>query len=216
MDWLVAHHTDGPTDRELWENAAAGQAAAFGVLFERHAQAIYNYGFRRTGDWALAEDITSTVFLEAWRRRQEVIVHNDSVLPWLYGVATNLLRNVRRSLRRHQAALDRFPLGAGAEPDLADDVAGRLDDQRRMRELLGRFRRMSKADQDVIALCVWQGLSYSEAAAALGVPVGTVRSRLARARRRIKEPRAAAGHEQDEDDEALARAALAGEGEEER
>jgi RNA polymerase sigma-70 factor (ECF subfamily) len=210
------HHTDDPTDRELWEEAAAGRGAAFGELFERHARTIYNYCFRRTGDWALAEDLTSTVFLEAWRRRREVILHENSLLPWLYGVATNLLRNVRRTLRRHRAALDRLPLGTGADPDIAEDVAGRLDDERRMHGLLRTLRRMPKADLDVISLCVWQGLTYAQAATALGVPVGTVRSRLARARRRIRELGGAAGHEQDEDDEALARAALAGEGQEER
>lgn len=215
MDRVVAHPTHEPTDRELWIEAAAGQAAAFGALFERHGRAIYNYCFRRTGNWSLAEDLASAVFLEAWRRRREVVVFEGSALPWLYGVATNLLRNVSRSLRRHRAALDRLPV-SGDDPDFADDVAGRVDDQRRMQALLPSFRRLPSRDQEVLSLCAWQGLSYAQAATALGVPVGTVRSRLARARRRLREPEARAGHESDEDDEALARAALAGEGEEER
>jgi RNA polymerase sigma factor (sigma-70 family) len=130
-------------------------------------------------------------------------------------VAINQFRNVRRSLRRHLAALDRLPPPPDT-PDFADDVAGRLDDERRMRALLTSFRELPAIDQDVLSLCLWQGLTYAQAATALGVPVGTVRSRLARARRRFREPRAAAGHEPDEDEEALARAALAGREEEER
>jgi RNA polymerase sigma-70 factor (ECF subfamily) len=97
-----------PTDNALWERAAAGEPDAFGALYERHARAIYNYLFRRCADWALAEDLTSVVFLEAFRRRSEVEMRQGKVLPWLYGVATNVLRNQRRSLRRHAAALKRL------------------------------------------------------------------------------------------------------------
>jgi RNA polymerase sigma-70 factor (ECF subfamily) len=215
IEGVVAPSTNGPSDSDLWTQASAGDAEAFGVLFERHGRAIYNYCFRRTGDWALAEDLASAVFLEAWRRRRDVALHEDSLLAWLYGVATNQLRNVHRSLRRHHAALERLPAPPDT-PDIADDVVGRLDDERRMRALLSSFRQLPAIDQDVLALCVWQELTYEQAATALGVPIGTVRSRLARARRRFREPRGGSGHEPDEDDEALARAALAGRGEEER
>lgn len=69
-----------PSDRELWE-AASGSAAAFGALFERHAKAVYNFCFRRTADWAAAEDLAAAVFLEAWRKRDEVKLAQDSLLP---------------------------------------------------------------------------------------------------------------------------------------
>jgi RNA polymerase sigma-70 factor (ECF subfamily) len=88
------------TDIELWERAVAGDAEAYGLLFERHARAIYNYLFRRCADWSVAEDLTSVVFLDAYRRRTSVRIHDGKVLPWLYGVATNVLRNQRRSRRR--------------------------------------------------------------------------------------------------------------------
>jgi RNA polymerase sigma factor (sigma-70 family) len=168
------------TDRELLDSPAG-----FGTLFERHGRAIYNYCFRRTADWSAAEDLTSVVFLEAWRKRKDVRLHQATVLPWLYGVATNVLRNRSRSLRRYRAALERLP--RGHEADFADDVAERLDDQYRMRAVLDAFRALPKRDQDVLALCMWSELSYEEAAVALDVPVGTIRSRLSRARARLRD-----------------------------
>jgi RNA polymerase sigma factor (sigma-70 family) len=181
------------TDAELWGRACAGDGAAFGDLFERHARAIYNFAFRRTADWTLAEDLTATVFLEAWRRRAEVRLDGESALPWLYGVAANVLRNQRRSSRRRTSALGRLP-GAGDAPDFADDVAGRLDDEREMARLLELLERLPAEEQDVLALCSWQSLSYREAALALGVPVGTVRSRLSRARGSLRELADGNGH----------------------
>jgi RNA polymerase sigma-70 factor (ECF subfamily) len=168
------------TDRELLRTPEG-----FGTLFERHGRAIYNYCFRRTADWAAAEDLASIVFLEAWRKRESVQIHDETALPWLYGVATNVVRNRARSMRRHRAALERLP--RGHEPDFANDAVERLDDARRMRNVLESFRLLPRRDQDVLALCIWSELSYEEAAVALGVPVGTVRSRLARARSRLRD-----------------------------
>jgi RNA polymerase sigma factor (sigma-70 family) len=183
------------TDAELWRRAADGDPDAFGVLFERHARTVYNYLFRRTADWALAEDLTSLVFLEAWRRRREVLLEHETALPWLYGVATNVLRNRRRSQWRYRAALERVAREPGG--DLADDADARLDDERRMRSALRLLSKLPKREQDVIALCGWSELSYEEAALALGLPVGTVRSRLSRARARLRELAGVGGHERD-------------------
>ncbi len=176
--------SERPTDLELWRRAAAGQAAAFGALYD-HARPVYNHCFRRTASWAQAEDLTSAVFLEAWRRREEVRFSGDSLLPWLLGVAANLLRNQRRALRRFRVALARLPPPA-AEDDFADDVARRLDDERTMRRVLGVIGELPAKEREVLALCAWDGLSYEAAAIALGIPVGTVRSRLARARARLR------------------------------
>jgi RNA polymerase sigma factor (sigma-70 family) len=169
------------TDRQLLEDA---DPASFGTLFERHGRAVYNYCFRRTADWAAAEDLASVVFLEAWRRRKDVRLEGDSLLPWLYGVATNVVRNRNRALRRYRRALERF--SHEVEADFADDVAERVDDERQMRGVLEAIRVLPKREQDVLALCVWSELSYEEAAVALNVPVGTVRSRLFRARARLQ------------------------------
>ena len=173
-----------PDDGELWSAIARGDPDAFGLLFERHARRIFAYCFRRTADKARAEDLTSMVFLECWRRRA-VELEGEKVLPWLYGIATNVCRHERRSLRRHRAALARLP-AATAEPDVAEATVERLGDERDMREVLALVSRLPQREQDVLALCVWSGLSYQEAASALGVPIGTVRSRLARARARLQ------------------------------
>ena len=167
---------------------------AFTALFTLHSKAIYNYCFRRLADWRDAEDALSLVFLEAWRRRDKEIPP-DKVLPWLYGIATNVLRNRRRAERRFRGALARVPV-ALPEPDFSEETSERLDDERQMSRALELLGQLSARDQDVFVLCAWQGLSYEDAALALGVPVGTVRSRLSRARERVVELDSGSGHEQ--------------------
>jgi RNA polymerase sigma-70 factor (ECF subfamily) len=168
-----------PSDAVLWSRSRAGDADAFGQLFERHAKAIYNYCFRRVGDWTTAEDVLSIVFLEAWRRRSKGLPP-DKVLPWLYGIATNVVRNRRRAERRFTAALARVS-APPSEPGFSEVADERLDDERRMKEALGLLAQLPRHEQDVFALCVWSDASYEDAALALGIPVGTVRSRLSRA-----------------------------------
>jgi RNA polymerase sigma factor (sigma-70 family) len=167
---------------QLWERARKGDDAAFGSLFDLYGPAIYGYCFRRTADRALAEDLMSVVFLEAWRRHRDV--SPVKVLPWLYGVATNVLRNHGRASRRYRDALRRVP-PPNPTNDFADDLAARLDAETRMRPVLAVIRTLPEAEQDVLALCIWQGLSSGEAADALRVPEGTVRSRLHRAREHL-------------------------------
>jgi len=187
------------SDRVLWQRAREGDGSAFGVLFERHAGRIYNYCFRRTGDWALAEDLTSTTFLLAWRSHGHAPLQAESALPLLYGIATNVLRNDRRSVKRRRAAFARLPLERAEEPDFGDEASTRLDDQAAMRELLRLFAGLPRREQDVVALCDWSGLSYEGTAVALDIPIGTVRSRLARGRRRLRELATAGGPEGDVD-----------------
>jgi RNA polymerase sigma-70 factor (ECF subfamily) len=181
------------TDRELWRRAVEGDPNAFGVVFERHSGTVYNYLFRRTADWALAEDLTSIVFLEAWCRRAEVRLDGDRALPWLLGTATNVLRNRRRSQWRYRAALQRIP----REPshDFAEDADERLDDERRMALVLRSLAKLPRHELEVLVLCGWSRLSYEETALALDVPVGTVRSRLSRARAHMRELTSDSGHE---------------------
>jgi RNA polymerase sigma-70 factor (ECF subfamily) len=185
------------SDRTLWAQARAGDTAAFGTLFERHAGRIYNYCFRRTADWALAEDLTSATFLIAWKSHRRGPLQAESAEPLLYGIATNVLRNRRRSVKRAREALGRLPLSRAEEPDFAEETTMRLDDRRAMRRLLAVFSRLPRREQDVIALCDWSGLSYEETAEALGLPIGTVRSRLSRGRRRLRELASGGGPEED-------------------
>ncbi len=174
------------TDAELWARVGKHDSAAFRVLYERHSTAVYNHCFRRTASWSSAQDLTSVVFLEAWRRRREVRLSSDSILPWLLAVANNATRNQERSLRRHRRLLAKLP-DVVLTPDPADDVAARLDDEHRMRRVLAGWSRLTQGERDVLALCVWAELSYADAAVALGVPVGTVRSRLSRAREHLRQ-----------------------------
>jgi RNA polymerase sigma-70 factor (ECF subfamily) len=188
---------DETPDRVLWRRAREGDASAFGLLFERHSGRIYNYCFRRTADWALAEDLTSATFLLAWRSGRREDLREESALPLLFGMATNVLRNQRRSLKRGRDAFARLSLPPIAEPDFAEEAATRMDDQEAMRDLLGILSRLPRGEQDVFVLCEWSGLSYEETALALGIPIGTVRSRLARGRNRLRELAAASGPEGD-------------------
>jgi RNA polymerase sigma factor (sigma-70 family) len=169
----------------------AGDPDAFGVLFEEHARAVYNHAFRVTGNWSTAEEVVSLTFLEAWRLRGTIRPEGGSLLPWLLGIALNVARNVSRASRRHQAAMSRLPVASDV-PDFADELAGRIDDAARLDGVRAALSSLRGGERDVLALCVWSRLNYAEAAEALGVPVGTVRSRLSRARRKLQRSAAAA------------------------
>jgi RNA polymerase sigma factor (sigma-70 family) len=174
-------------DQELWSQAANEYAApAFGELFERHADRVYAHCFSRTGSWSMAEDLTSAVFLEAWRRRREVRFSGDSALPWLLGVANNVTRNAQRTLRRYRLLLAKLPR-PDDEVDFAAESVARIDQERLAQHLLCAMTGLPDSERDVLALCDWAGLSYAQAAVALGVPEGTVRSRLSRARKHLRE-----------------------------
>jgi len=174
---------DDPTS-QLRARARAGDADAFGAVFDACARSVYNHAFRLTGDWSVAEEVMAMTFLEAWRSRDRITEDGGSLRPWLLGIATNLARGQRRAVRRHQAALARVAV-AGEFPDFADDVSGRLDDAARIKALHRALAGLSRPELEVLALCVWSGLGYAEAAEAMNVPVGTVRSRLSRARGKL-------------------------------
>lgn len=165
----------------------AGDPTAFRELFDEHARSVYNHAFRLTGNWSTAEDAVSLTFLEAWRLRQTVDVGagGGSLRPWLLGIATNVVRNLRRATRRHGGALARLPK-AEVAPDFADEVARRIDDRERLGLVHTALAALRAPEREVLALCVWSGLDYAAAAEALGVPVGTVRSRLSRARKKLE------------------------------
>ena len=182
-------------DSVLWSRARTGDAEAFGMLFERHGRTIYNYCFRRVGSWAVAEDLVSIVFLEAWRRVDKRLPSGKE-LPWLFGIATNVVRNRRRTERRHAAALRRVPQPS-PDPSFADDSDQRVDDEELMGARSALVARLPRREQEVFALCAWSELSYEDAAIALRIPVGTVRSRLSRARARLQELDSGIGHEED-------------------
>jgi RNA polymerase sigma factor (sigma-70 family) len=156
----------------------------FEAVFDRYAKAVYNHAFRLTGSWSVAEDVTQATFLTAWRRRTEVRLVDGSPLPWLLVTAGHQARTEQRTLTRWRNRLLRAP-GDDTVADPADDVAGRLDDERRMRQVLEAVRGLPRAEREAVALCLWSGVSYAEAAAVLGVTESSVRSRVSRARARL-------------------------------
>ena len=181
----MSSNEDGDDGGRLRRRVRAGEREAFAELYELYATAVYNHALRLTGDWSVAEEVMSETVLAAWRGREDVEVDGGSLRPWLFGIATNKARNADRSLRRRLAFLSRR--GPEVVGDFAEDVAGRVDDARRLAEVRRVLGRLRRHEREVIALCVWGGLDYAQAAEALGVPVGTVRSRLSRARARLRE-----------------------------
>lgn len=118
----------------------------------------------------------------AW---SETVLDRDSALPWLLGIADRLVSNTRRRLRRAEALLHRLVSHDEPVGDHADRVAVRVDDERRMSEIHRALARLPRHEREVVELCVWSGLDQQAAAATLKVAVGTVKSRLHRARRRL-------------------------------
>lgn len=152
----------------------------FAPLFDRHAAAVHHYLARRIG--AAADDLLAETFLIAFRRRATYQPIRLDVLPWLFGIATNLLRrHVRDEQRRYRALGRARELETGLHTD--DPADERLDAQALRGSLAEALARLKPADRDVLLLVAWAQLSYAEIAETLHIPIGTVRSRLNRARR---------------------------------
>jgi len=179
------------TEVSLWEKVRGGDARAFGEIFDLHHARIHRQARRLTASPLDADDVTALVFLEAWRKRASVRVVDGSVAPWLAVTTTNVARNVARARRRNRALLERLhesPSGTGSAElaaDPADAVGERLDRDALAALATEALGRLSHRDRDVITLCIMQDLSTGQAAAALGVAPGTVKSRLSRAKQRL-------------------------------
>jgi RNA polymerase sigma-70 factor (ECF subfamily) len=172
-------------DPQLWERTRSGDAEAFGDLYERHARAVQSYCLWRTADLQAAEDATATVFLEAWRKRQRLTLTTDSAAPLLLGIANNVVRRQWRSQRRYRDTLERVRNVGQPPDDLEGEAIARVDAIRQLREGSEAIRALPRREREVLALLAWSDLSYGGIADALDLPVGTVRSRLARARTRL-------------------------------
>ena len=166
------------TDADDWTLAIAGDGEAFGRVFDRHRERVFRHAVRLVPSPADADDVVAVAFLELWRKRRSARQVDGSLLPWLLVTSTNAARNIARSSRRYRALLARLPPGAYA-PDPAD----RPDDSDAERALAS----LPLPDQQVITLCVVHSFSEREAAEALGIAAGTVKSRLSRAKKRLRE-----------------------------
>ena len=170
-----------PTDAELIV-ASSGDPSAFGLLFDRHVRAIYRFAWRRMGS-ALANDITAETFTIAFARRNEFDVDRGEVLPWLYGIATNVVRNHGRAERRQLISM---ALGGDDSRARLEEVEERVDAGIAFRVLARSLADLHPGDRDVLLLFAWTDLGYEGIAQALGIPAGTVGSRLNRARRTLR------------------------------
>ncbi|WP_371825979.1 RNA polymerase sigma factor [Nonomuraea turcica] len=158
--------------------------AVFAALFDRHAAALHRYVTRRLGD-SLADDVVAETFLAAFKRRDRYDVSHPDARPWLYGIAANVIGKHRRTETRFYLALARTGVDEVAE-SYADRVEARVSASAAQRDLAGALAVLSPEDREVLLLIAWADLSYEEVALALGIPIGTVRSRLHRARRKTR------------------------------
>ncbi|PCE14187.1 RNA polymerase subunit sigma-70 [Microbacterium sp. SZ1] len=178
------------TDSEIIQRSL-GQPRAFAELFDRHAGVVGRYAARRLGADA-GEDILSETFLVAFVRRTAFDTTWDSALPWLFGIASRLIRKHRATEAKHlrsssESAQREEHISHG---DLETTIA-RLDAEISTRELAPRIASLSAKDRETLLLYAWGDLTYEEVADALGVPVGTVRSRINRVRTRLDPHRGA-------------------------
>ncbi|MGW2620627.1 RNA polymerase sigma factor [Streptomyces sp. NPDC001500] len=156
----------------------------FGELYQRHAAAIHRYGARRLGPEA-ADDITADTFLSAFRTRSRYDLSRPNAQPWLYGIAANLIGKQRRAEVRALRALARTHHDSVAEA-WSDRSDSRVTAQAAHAPLAGALAELSAGDRHVLLLVAWADFNYQEVAEALSIPVGTVRSRLNRARRKMR------------------------------
>ena len=162
---------------------AAVDRVWFIEIYETNVNLIYRYLVRRSGP-DIAEDLTAQTFMEAWRTRDRYDPDRGSVSAWLHGIAVNLMRHHWRAERRRLAAYARTvpdPDPVPTDGAVVDQVAA----QQQWTDVAAAMAQLSGPDRDILTLACWQDLSYGEIAAALTLPIGTVRSRLHRARARL-------------------------------
>jgi RNA polymerase sigma-70 factor, ECF subfamily len=152
---------------------------ALAHAYRRHSEELYRFCLRRVGNPTLAEEALATVFLEAWRRHREVDFDSLPIRPWLFGVARNVLRNQCRAQRRQEATVRSLE---SLHRRYADDASEEVARRQLTGALVGSLEALPDGQRQVVALCLLGGSSYESAAGDLDVPIGTVRSRLARAR----------------------------------
>ncbi|WP_256468705.1 RNA polymerase sigma factor [Pseudarthrobacter sp. SSS035] len=176
----------GSRDGELWLRVMDGDGTAFASLFLRHRDRVFVHSLRLVKTPFEAEDVTAMVFLEAWRCRSRIRMVNDSMLGWLLITATNVARNKLRSTLRYERLLRKLPQ-CQMVPDHSDSVADTVDQDRRSLLLRQAYRSLGRRDQEIIALCVLEDMSTAEVSELLGIPSGTVKSRLSRAKQKLSQ-----------------------------
>ena len=179
-------------DPDHWERLRSGDPSALRALYDEHADAVFRFAFRRTASTSAAEDVTQATFTTVWRqatRGRLPRLELPTARPLLIRIASNECRNAARTHRRRRALQDRLEQTEAVTTvrDHAEEVSRRIDDERRMSLVRAALGDLPAGQREAIELVVWEGLSIAEAATALGVAEGTVKSRLSRARKRLGE-----------------------------
>jgi len=170
------------TDAELIE-ASLTDPDAFAEIFDRHARRVYAYAGSRLGHDRAAE-ITTDVFSAAFEGRARFDPQVASALPWLLGITSHLISRRARAEVRYLRAVAK--LAPGAPVDSTDGLVDRVDAVRGRAAVLEEVAALSVGEREVLLLFAWEDLTYLEIAAALDIPLGTVQSRLHRARARLR------------------------------
>lgn len=173
---------DSATDAELIARSRA-DPEVFGHVFDRHARAVHAFVARRAGRQA-ADDVLGEVFTVAFEGRRQYDLRHDRALPWLYGIAHNLVRaRARREGRQHAIGLR---LGRERPFHPWDDVDSRIDAERTVSGAAAALAALPPGERDVVQLVAWEDLPLTQVARVLRIPEGTARSRLHRARAALR------------------------------
>lgn len=174
-----------PADGELLFRVSRGDETAYRELIRRHERACYRVALAMTRTTWDAEEAVGSAFAELWHKRDRVRLVDDSVRPWLLTVVSYAAKNQLRGMGRYLRLLARIPHEEEV-PDHADEVARIVDGEAIDREVRDALERLRAVDAALVVLCLVEGLTMKDAALATGVPEGTVKSRLSRAKARLR------------------------------
>lgn len=167
--------------------ASLSDGSEFSVVFDRYYQTVYRYVARRIGSDA-AGDVASEVFTRAFANRHRYDLGRPLCRPWLYGIASNLIRDhLRRQKRKSRAYLKAAAQQEGAQDTVISEAESRASAAMMAPLVNDALGKLNDGDREVLLLFALGELSYEEIALSMSIPIGTVRSRLARARRRMQE-----------------------------
>ncbi|WP_374312082.1 RNA polymerase sigma factor [Microbacterium sp.] len=164
-------------DATDWARVCAGDPAALGALFDRHEARLFRHARRLLSAREDAKDAVTIAFFELWRKRSTVRLVDGSPLPWLLNTVAHSARNLERSSRRYRTLIARAPRPQADEGPRGPDESG----------VLAALRRLPAREQSVVVLTILEGYPERDVAQTLGIPVGTVKSRLSRARGKLRD-----------------------------
>lgn len=173
------------TDGELLFRLSRGDEPAYRLLHDRHQAPVFRMSLVLMQSTWDAEEVAATAFFELWRKRDKVRVVDGSVLPWLLATTSFAAKNSQRSRRRYQRLLHRIPHDNHV-PDHADEVAQAMDSLKISQSVRDALLQLNNREASVVILCVIQEMPLADAAVVLGVPEGTVQSRLSRVKTRLR------------------------------